>query len=1714
MKLPCVWTASSGFSLVKSLVNLSISTAIKPSYRVNDTISITVGLVDRTQKIIPNAENKILAQIVPYDPSVSLFGNSNVKPIGGYARFTDLAVVGSVGLGKSFSIQFLGSSLGTLADVSIISPYFIISGGSPYSLDVNLNVISYSASEPDFQADLVVNDFYSNRATVADKSLANLSSISDFAADASGFLRMTGTVSSFSNGVAQFRPKISPSKAQTYRLRFSGLGLVADETFTLIPGMASAIKVNYIDPVLIAWEVFRLDAAAVDSVDNVLFELGKKESLFVAASTLQGIEVLSYNDAPGCTAQLFGGIATFKSCSVRNVDFKASSYPKKAKLLLSFCPVTLEPCPTPLSTNFMIDISPPVYNITAQVCISQSLCQTHYKQQSCPCTKGFGDLQVANENFFGTITAHVYDSIGRPIKGSQLFLSASLVSDIDCVSLFGETVQQLSGGSTSWTNIGPLLNGTCDPKMSVLNGLKLQISVSKAVANYDLYRLVTADIPLQLDFPSSYLRIESNPVDTVAGSVLFPPPRVGLYAIMFSYPCWTKSLVDCVQKVIKTVRYANIVISPVGYTSKFSNKDLLVGTTSVPIVDGYAEFADIFITQVGVYNISFTSYSDHNNISSINYANITIRVGNLKKVVFLQQPQSIYAFQPQSVSALLLDAYDNSLNCDLGQCPSSQNGYPSMVNSQGWPTLPSSDLTFKATSVPAGNCSTSPLIEFAAPSAIPDCLCQEGRTMETRAVRAIGTFCSFSATSIGQFVLQVSVGALNVISHPFVIYPGKPTSLIVRKLVSKTFIAGVAIFPPVTVEFLDRCNNLASVDDVILVAGVEVSCIGIDLAGTMVNVSSGNQAFFTDLRVRRVLSSPCHLLFQSLGLSGLSTAFTVRNAELSKLILVKQPESALRGKVFDPSPKVIGYDPFGNLIVSSSSPISIIALLLSGESEAASCSDTECNSTSFSGYCFKTFKWPSSWAIANSRCNAWGGFLASVTSTDENEFVALLAQGPAWIGLSRPLNDKSGWYWEDKVSPNPPDPGSNNTVYSNWNADSVNARGYCTAINVQDSSAWGILQCDLELPFVCKRPYIPASNKPKKDQSCSCKSLGGRTAELLVNGTATFQDLMVVGDSSGMFRLVFSSPSDNLIVSVTSIPFTVMARTVQLKVWRQPGSGAARQPLTVQPLIQLMDSFGNVVLSETLTCAAKLIGTTDYSLLGDVEVISNQGFCEYRELYINKTRNLGFVIEFSALKTLSVLSQPFYVSQEAVSLKAVSEISPTLEAGYSLSLQYVYMLNSKGAIMWHSCISQGAVSSSCLVMSCTDLITAKLIGSKRNNSLVGNTVAACKNGVAIFTDLSVIEAYGIFHLQFLSSYTFFNAKTANFTVLPGEYTSLVYIQQPAGIHAGESARGVVALVDKFMNRVSVSNVRLRVDLIDVTGNKYNSTSINMTKLDGSFSFEYQILISGFYKVQSSFQTNLSACLMTEQKNTSIEIEVKMLCTQRSQTLADSNVFQVSSAQPASIRISRNISSVTKAGLSFEVQPVCEVRDMFGNLLMDSYNVQPNITNGAGGCLCDFKKDSECTSSMASLSVQVCEGICPVLNSGEFGNVSSVGGVAEFQKLACTKASCIPECRSCGADNCKKPYRFSCTVFGGSCNPCTAYSNFFDVIPNDIYAVHSGPIQIAVAGSPQRGIQSAGFYRSKVPLPSGLLVSGASFSTNSLERYSPENIFLLPSQLIF
>ena len=125
--------------------------------------------------------------------------------------------------------------------------------------------------------------------------------------------------------------------------------------------------------------------------------------------------------------------------------------------------------------------------------------------------------------------------------------------------------------------------------------------------------------------------------------------------------------------------------------------------------------------------------------------------------------------------------------------------------------------------------------------------------------------------------------------------------------------------------------------------------------------------------------------------------------------------------------------------------------------------------------CFKAYSEELNFARANSKCNAVGATLATITGPGDDLFLSSLMQDNTgyWIGLND-IEVERTFVWQDGSNPS----------YTNWQSDQPDG-GDCVLKG--KTLLWRDQPCNLERPFVCS---MPAENP--------CESTSSTTTTLLV----------------------------------------------------------------------------------------------------------------------------------------------------------------------------------------------------------------------------------------------------------------------------------------------------------------------------------------------------------------------------------------------------------------------------------------------------------------------------------------------------------------------------------------------------------------------------------------------------------------------------------------
>jgi len=111
------------------------------------------------------------------------------------------------------------------------------------------------------------------------------------------------------------------------------------------------------------------------------------------------------------------------------------------------------------------------------------------------------------------------------------------------------------------------------------------------------------------------------------------------------------------------------------------------------------------------------------------------------------------------------------------------------------------------------------------------------------------------------------------------------------------------------------------------------------------------------------------------------------------------------------------------------------------------------------GHCYMRIDAPATWDAAAADCYARGGFLASISSTDENAAVTTLAAtGTAWIGLEDKF--EANFFWQDDEP----------RVFTNYAATEPNGgtAENCTTVDAA-TGQWSDADCAATNPYICER---------------------------------------------------------------------------------------------------------------------------------------------------------------------------------------------------------------------------------------------------------------------------------------------------------------------------------------------------------------------------------------------------------------------------------------------------------------------------------------------------------------------------------------------------------------------------------------------------------------------------------------------------------------------
>lgn len=226
-------------------------------------------------------------------------------------------------------------------------------------------------------------------------------------------------------------------------------------------------------------------------------------------------------------------------------------------------------------------------------------------------------------------------------------------------------------------------------------------------------------------------------------------------------------------------------------------------------------------------------------------------------------------------------------------------------------------------------------------------------------------------------------------------------------------------------------------------------------------------------------------------------------------------------------------------------------------------------------------------------------------------------------------------------------------------------------------------------------------------------TLTGTTTVNAVKGVATFSDLKVNG--AGAHTLVFTSPG---LTSATSAVFTVTQASASLSIQTQPGGATSGAPMTIQPVVRILDNAGLPVATATSAVTAAITS-------GNGTVVSG-----------GSVNAVGGVATFTALRVDGTGPQVLTFSTSNPTLLAVSTSFGVNAAG---ATHLSFRTQPSGAVSGVNLTTQPVIelldANNAIVGGSTATVLAEI--ATGNGLLVGSTSVNAVNGVATFANLRI-----------------------------------------------------------------------------------------------------------------------------------------------------------------------------------------------------------------------------------------------------------------------------------------------------------------------------------------------------------------------------------------
>jgi hypothetical protein len=946
----------------------------------------------------------------------------------------------------------------------------------------------------------------------------------------------------------------------------------------------------------------------------------------------------------------------------------------------------------------------------------------------------------------------------------------------------------------------------------------------------------------------------------------------------------------------------------------------LSGTLTVAAVSGVASFSDLSINKAGT---GYTLTAGDGALTGATSGAFNIAPAAASQVVFSTQPTNTVAGAhiTPAVQVSVEDAFGNVVTSDT------------------------SNVTVAIGTNPSG-----------------------GTLSGTLTVAAVNGVASFSDLSINQpgtgYTLTAADGALTGATSTAFNITSPITLHLVFMTQPSTTAAGAHISPAVQVAVEDQSNNVVTSDMSNVTVAIGTNPSGGTLSGTLTVAAVNGVATFSNLSINKAGTGYTLTAADGSITGATSTAFNVTPAAASQLVFTTQPSTTQAGAHISPAVQVSVEDPFGNVVTSDSSNVTVAigtnagggtlsgTLTVAAVSGVASFSDLSVNKAG-TGYTL----------------TAADGALTGATSTAFNITPAAASQV---VFTTQPTNTPAGAHITPAVQVSVEDPFgnvvtsnmSNVTVAIGTNAAGGTLSGTLTVAAVNGVATFGDLSinkagtgytltaADGALTGATSNPFniIPAAASqlvfttqptttaagafitPAVQVSVedafgnvvtgntsnvtvaigtnpSGGTLNGTLTVAAVNGVATFSNLSI--DQTGTGYTL--TASDGALTGATSNPFNITpGTTLHLVFTTQPSTSVAGAHISPAVRVTVEDQFNNVVTSDTSNVTVA-IGTNPSggTLGGSLTVAAVNGVATFSNLSINKA-GTGYTLTASDGSITGATSTAFNITPAAASQLVFTTPPSSAQAGTFISpAVQVSVEDSFGNV----------------VTSDTSNVTVAIGTNPSSGTLTGTLTVAAVNGVASFGDLSINKA-GTGYTLTAADGPLTGATSTAFNITPAAPSQVVFTTQPSNTQAGAfiSPAVQVSVEDAFGNVVTSNASNVTVALGSNPSGGTLSGTLTVAAVNGVATF-------------GNLSINKAGTGYT------------LTASDGALTGATSGAFNITPAAASHVVFTTQPSSA-QAGAHISPAVQVSVEDPFGNVVSsDSSNVTVAIgTNPGGGTL--------------------------------------------------------------------------------------------------------------------------------------------------------------------